>query len=89
MATKLFVGSLPWETTSVDLEQLFAKEGQVVSAVVITDRATGRSKGFGFVEMSTDEEAARAVKDLNGADLAGRKIVVSEARPRENRPQVR
>lgn len=89
MATKLFVGSLPWETTSEDLEQLFAKAGQVVSAAVITDRMSGRSKGFGFVEMSTDEEAQKAVKELNGADIAGRKIVVSEARPREDRPQGR
>lgn len=89
MATKLFVGSLPWETTSEDLEQMFAKAGQVVSAVVITDKMSGRSKGFGFVEMSTDEEAQKAIKELNGADLKDRKIVVSEARPREDRPQGR
>jgi len=89
MATKLFVGSLPWETTSEDLEQMFAKAGQVVSAVVITDKMSGRSKGFGFVEMSTDEEAGKAIKELNDSDLKGRKIVVSEARPREDRPQGR
>lgn len=87
MAKKLFVGSLPWETTSEDLEQLFAKAGQVISAVVISDKMSGRSKGFGFVEMSSDAEAEAAIKDLNGADLSGRKIVVAEAKPQEDRPQ--
>ena len=87
MAKKLFVGSLPWETTSEDLEQLFAKAGQVISAVVISDKMSGRSKGFGFVEMSSDAEAEKAIKELNGADLSGRKIVVAEAKPQEERPQ--
>ena len=83
----MFVGSLPWETTSEDLEKLFAKAGQVISAVVISDKMSGRSKGFGFVEMSSDAEAEKAIKELNGADLSGRKIVVAEAKPQEERPQ--
>lgn len=83
MAKKLFVGSLPWETTSDELGQLFAKSGQVVSAVVITDKATGRSRGFGFVEMEKDSEADAAIKEFNGYDLNGRKMVVAEAKPRE------
>lgn len=87
MAKKMFVGSLPWETTSEDLEKLFAKAGQVISAVVISDKMSGRSKGFGFVEMSSDAEAEKAIKELNGADLSGRKIVVAEAKPQEERPQ--
>lgn len=86
MAKRLFVGSLPFTTTSDDLGQLFAKAGQVVSAVVITDKMSGRSKGFGFVEMANDEEADKAVKELNGQEIEGRKIVVAEARPREERP---
>lgn len=85
MATKLFIGSLAWATSDESLKELFESAGTVVSANVIKDRDSGRSKGFGFVEMSTDEEAKAAVDKLNGKDLDGRSIVVSEARPRENR----
>ncbi len=85
MASKLFVGRLPYATTSEELEELFAKHGKVESAVVIMDRETNRSKGFGFVEMSTDDEAKAAVAALNDSEVAGRQIVVSEARPQEKR----
>ena len=84
MAKKLFVGSLPWAVDDDKLAQLFSQAGTVVSAQVIKDRDTGRSRGFGFVEMSTDEEADNAVANLNGSDIDGRKIVVNVARPREN-----
>jgi len=87
MAKKLFVGGLPYETSSGDLEKLFAEVGKVESATIITDRNTGRSRGFGFVEMSADEEAAKAVEKLNGAEVGDRKIIVAEARPREERPE--
>jgi RNA recognition motif-containing protein len=86
MATKLFIGSLAWATNDDSLKELFSQAGTVVSANVIVDRETNRSRGFGFVEMSTDEEAKAAVDLLNGKDLDGRNIVVSEARPREARP---
>jgi cold-inducible RNA-binding protein len=82
---KLFVGSLPWAIDDAGLAQLFAQAGNVVSAQVVKDRETGRSRGFGFVEMSTEEEAQNAVKNLNGTDVEGRKIVVNIARPREDR----
>lgn len=82
---KLFVGSLPWEVDDAKLAQIFAQAGTVVSAQVVKDRDTGRSRGFGFVEMSTDEEAQNAVNNLNGTDVDGRKIVVNIARPREER----
>ena len=82
---KLFVGSLPWAIDDAGLAQLFAQAGTVVSAQVVKDRETGRSRGFGFVEMSSDEEAQNAVKNLNGMDVEGRKIVVNIARPREER----
>ncbi len=88
MGKKLYVGNLPFSVTEESLQQLFAQAGTVESATVITDRATGRSKGFGFVEMSSDQEAADAITKLNGTDLEGRAIAVSEARPqapRENR----
>src|SRR5882757_2467414 len=88
MATKLFVGSLAYTATDDDLAAFFAAAGTVVSAKVIMDRETNRSKGFGFVEMSSDEEAKAAVDQLNGKDLNGRAVAVSEARPqapRENR----
>jgi RNA recognition motif-containing protein len=85
MATKLFVGSLAYSVTDEELESLFAAVGQVVSAKVIIDRDTNRSKGFGFVEMSNDDEAKTAVAELNGKDLNGRAIIVNEARPREER----
>lgn len=87
MATKLFVGSLAWGTTDDSLKDFFASAGNVVSANVIVDRETNRSKGFGFVEMSTEEEAKAAVDQLNGKELDGRPIVVNEARPREERPR--
>ncbi len=87
MATKLFVGSLSWNTTDDQLKDFFATVGNVVSANVIFDRETNRSKGFGFVEMSSDEEAKAAIDQLNGKELDGRTIVVNEARPREERPR--
>jgi RNA recognition motif-containing protein len=85
MATKLFVGSLAWATTNDSLKEFFSGVGDVVSANVITDRESGRSKGFGFVEMSSEEEAKKAIDELNGKELDGRSIVVNEARPREER----
>jgi RNA recognition motif-containing protein len=85
MQNKLFVGSLPYSMRDEDLEKLFAEHGEVTSAVVIMDRATNRSKGFGFVEFKTDEEAAAAMKALNESEIDGRKIVVNVARPREER----
>ncbi len=84
MATRLFVGSLSWNTTDDQLKEFFASAGTVSSANVIVDRDTNRSKGFGFVEMSSDEEAQKAISSLNGKELDGRAIVVSEARPRES-----
>lgn len=85
MSKNIFVGSLAWATTSEGLEQAFAQYGVVTSAKVISDRETGRSKGFGFVEMDTGGD--EAIEALNGADLDGRQIVVNEARPREDRPR--
>ncbi len=82
---KLFVGSLPWATTDEDLKNLFSQFGNVVSAMVIKDRQTGRSKGYGFVEMSSSEEANSAKDALNESELEGRKIVVNIATPREDR----
>lgn len=82
MGMKLFVGNLPFEVKGDDLRQLFSRVGTCVSAAVVTDRATGRPRGFGFVEMSTDDEARRAIAELNGADLGGRAVSVSEARER-------
>lgn len=81
---KLYVGSLPYSTSDRDLEDLFAEFGTVASAQVITDRMTGRSRGFGFVEMSTSEEAEQAAQNLNGTQLEGRSLVVNEARQRES-----
>lgn len=85
MANKIFVGSLAYTATDDDLQQFFADAGTVVSAKVIMDRDSGRSKGFGFVEMSTDEEAKQAIDNLNGKDLAGRPVSLSEARPQAPR----
>lgn len=85
MGKKLYVGNLSYNVTSADLQQLFTPHGTVQSAQVIEDRDTGRSKGFGFVEMSSDEEASRAVGALNGQDHDGRALTVNEAKPRENR----
>ncbi len=83
---KLFVGGLPWATTSDELNQLFSQAGAVTSAVVIQDKMTGRSKGFGFVEMS-DEDAKKATEMYNGQEYGGRNLVVNEARPMEDRPK--
>ncbi len=85
MAKKLYVGNLAFQTSSQDLQELFAQAGTVESASVIEDRDTGRSKGFAFVEMSTDEEAQAAIEQFNGKEVAGRALKVNEARPRENR----
>jgi cold-inducible RNA-binding protein len=83
MATKLFVASLAYAVTDDQLEDFFSQAGNVVSAKVIMDRDTNRSKGFGFVEMGSDEEAQVAIKTLDGKELAGRAVVVTEARPQE------
>jgi RNA recognition motif-containing protein len=85
MGKKLYVGNLSYATKSADLEQLFAQHGSVQSAEVITDRDSGRSKGFGFVEMGTDEEAQAAITALNEKEVGGRQITVNEARPRAER----
>ena len=87
MAKKLFVGSLPWATTSDDLTQLFTQFGTVASATVISDKMTGRSRGFGFVEFGSDAEADAAIAALDGKDYEGRTLVVKEARPMEDRPK--
>lgn len=81
MGKKLYVGNLPFNTTDESLQEIFAQVGSVQSAKVITDRDTGRSKGFGFVEMSSDQEAADAIQRFNGADYGGRAMTVAEARP--------
>lgn len=81
MATKLFVGGLAWATDDAKLSEFFSQAGKVVSANVVTDRNTGRSRGFGFVEMETEEEAGKAKADLNGKELDGRPISVNDARP--------
>ena len=86
MGTKLYVGSLPYSTTEQQLTELFAQHGTVQSAKVISDRYTGQSRGFGFVEMATNEEAQKAITALNGTPLGGRTLVVNEARPQEKRP---
>jgi len=85
MGKKLFVGNLSFTTTSADLEALFTQIGTCESATVVTDRETGRSRGFGFVEMSSASDAERAIAELNGRDVGGRQINVSEAREREAR----
>ena len=87
MGRKIYVGNLSYNVTSSDLEQLFASHGSVQSAEVISDRATGRSKGFGFVEMSSDDEATAAINALNGAEHDGRNLTVNEAKPKENKPR--
>lgn len=85
MGRKLYVGNLAYDVSTPDLEQLFAQHGTVDSAQVIEDRATGRSKGFGFVEMGSDEEAQAAIQALNGQEYGGRALTVNEAKPREAR----
>jgi len=85
MGKKLYVGSIPFQATEDDLKDLFAKIGEVESARIITDAQTGQSKGFGFVEMATDADAAKAITDLNGTSFMERTIVVNEARPQQPR----
>lgn len=85
MGKKLYVGNLSYETSSSDLEKMFSEHGTVQSAEVISDRMTGQSKGFGFVEMASDSEAQSAISALNGTDHRGRALTVNEARPREPR----
>ncbi len=85
MGKKLYVGNLSYQVDSSELEQLFGQHGTVTSAQIINDRDTGRSKGFGFVEMASDEEAQAAIAALNGQEHGGRALTVNEARPREER----
>lgn len=87
MAKKLYIGGLSYSTTDDSLKAAFAKAGAVTSANVIVDKMTGRSRGFGFVEMADDNEAMSAIDTFNGKELDGRKIVVNEARPMEERPR--
>ena len=87
MGSKLYVGNLSYEVTGSDLEQLFSPHGAVKSAEVISDRDTGRSKGFGFVQMTTNEDAQKAIGSLNGQEQWGRALTVNEAKPREERPR--
>jgi cold-inducible RNA-binding protein len=86
MENKLFVGSLPWSTTSEELRELFAQAGTVESADVIFDKMSGRSKGFGFVVMATNEEAQKAIEMFHEKEFNGRNLVVNVARPKEDRP---
>ncbi len=85
MATKLYVGGLPYSTSQDELQEAFAKAGAVVSASIIMDKMTGRSRGFGFVEMSSDDDAQKAIEMWNGQDFGGRKLTVNEAKPLEPR----
>jgi RNA recognition motif-containing protein len=85
MSMKLYVGNLSFQTSSDDLQQLFTQAGTVESASVVEDRETGRSRGFGFVEMSSKEEGAAAIEQFNGKEVNGRNLTVNEAKPRENR----
>jgi len=84
---KLYVGGLPYSTTENDLSDFFSKAGKVASATIISDKMSGRSKGFGFVEMASDEEAKTAIQMFNGKEMEGRKITVDEARAKEERPR--
>jgi RNA recognition motif-containing protein len=85
MGTKLYVGGLPYSSTEQQLQELFSQHGSVTSAKIITDKYTGQSRGFGFVEMTTGEEAQKAITALNGTQLDGRTLTVNEARPQEKR----
>ena len=85
MATKLFVGNLSFQTTDSDLENLFGQVGTVASATIIVDKFTGKSRGFGFVEMTTSQDVEQAVERFNGTDLHGRALTVNEAKPQESR----
>ena len=87
MSKKLFIGSLAWATTDDSLQAHFATAGTVASAKVVTDRDSGRSRGFGFVEFDDDKEADAAIEKLNNSELDGRTITVNEARPREDKPR--
>lgn len=87
MAKRLFVGGLSYDVTNNELEELFSQVGKIESISLVTDRYTGQSKGFAFVEMMTEEDAQAAIQKLNGYNLKGRTIVVNEARPREDRPR--
>lgn len=87
MNIKLYVGNLDYDVTSDQLKELFAQAGQVVDAVVISDKYSGRSKGFGFVEMSSAEETGKAMEMFNGQDFQGRKMIVNEARPQKTQEQ--
>jgi hypothetical protein len=87
MGNKLYVGNLPYQVRDSDLEEAFGQFGQVTSAKVMMERETGRSKGFGFVEMGSDAEAQAAITGMNGQSMGGRSVVVNEARPMENRPR--
>jgi len=89
MSSKLYVGNLSFSTAEADLQELFASQGEVVSANLITDRDTGRSRGFGFVEMAQAEDAQKAIQNLDGHDLQGRNLKVNLAKPRENRSNSR
>jgi RNA recognition motif-containing protein len=86
MATKLYIGGLPYSTTQDELQEAFAKAGAVVSTSIIMDKMTGRSRGFGFVEMGSDDDAQKAIEMWNGQDFDGRKLTVNEAKPLEARP---
>jgi len=86
MSSKIYVGGLPYATTDAQLQDLFSTHGAVESARVITDKFTGRSRGFGFVEMANSDEAQKAIQALNGTDFEGRNLTVNEARPQERRP---
>ncbi len=86
MATKLYVGGLPYSTTQDELRDAFAKAGTVTSTSIIMDKMTGRSRGFGFVEMASDDDAQKAIEMWNGQDFGGRKLTVNEAKPLEARP---
>ena len=86
MAKKLYVGGLAYKTTDAELKDYFSQMGGVVSASVVMDRETGRSKGFGFVEMTTDDEAAQAISALHGKEFGGRTLTVNEAKPKTDRP---
>jgi len=87
MSKRIYVGGLPFKTTEEEMNALFATYGQVTSAKLITDKYSGQSRGFGFVEMPNDEEAMAAMEKLNGSDFGGRKLTINEARPMEARPR--
>ena len=87
MAKRIYVGGLPYSTTDQDLEDMFSKSGQVNSATVVSDRYSGQSKGFGFVEMENEADADKAINALNGTMMGGRSLTVNEAKPREDRPR--